>query len=333
MVINSSCLTNKKELAILGQTTTGKELSNSLMAGSLPKTTLPTKNRVFWGSHTLFGTMMVQAVEEVGDLPTNAQETFIPDAPSSSQPHRKHKTRRKERMKTEVSPIEIHTEDHVPTTSNDPLPSAKIAELESMVKKLEDKNMSLTKELKSFNTKVESLAIKETIMDKEESSKKRRKIAHIDADAEVNLENVYNLDMDHEETVLSMQDVTDADVKEVTEEMVKVITTAKIIVDEFSTAGGELIAANEELVSVAPTNITTAQPSKATKTTVDITTAPKAKGIVFHDKKESTTRTVSLKSQVKDKGKAKLVEEPEIQKSRKAQISIDEEVARRIEAE
>nr|GEW04699.1 hypothetical protein [Tanacetum cinerariifolium] len=43
IVINSPCLTDKKELAIPRQTTTGKELSNSLMAGSLPKTTLPTK--------------------------------------------------------------------------------------------------------------------------------------------------------------------------------------------------------------------------------------------------------------------------------------------------
>ncbi|GKB48976.1 ribonuclease H-like domain-containing protein [Tanacetum coccineum] len=38
MVINSPCLTDKKELAIPGQTTTGKEFSNSLMDGSLPKT-------------------------------------------------------------------------------------------------------------------------------------------------------------------------------------------------------------------------------------------------------------------------------------------------------
>nr|GEU83646.1 hypothetical protein [Tanacetum cinerariifolium] len=43
MVINSPCLTDKKELAIPEQKTTGKELSNSLMAGSFPKTTLPTK--------------------------------------------------------------------------------------------------------------------------------------------------------------------------------------------------------------------------------------------------------------------------------------------------
>nr|GEU71134.1 ribonuclease H-like domain-containing protein [Tanacetum cinerariifolium] len=71
--------------------------------------------------------------------------------------------------------------------------------------------------------KVESLAIKETVVDKEESSKQGRKTADIDADAEVNLENVYSLYMAHEETVLSMQDVDvqseriDADVKEVDE--------------------------------------------------------------------------------------------------------------------
>nr|GEU56664.1 hypothetical protein [Tanacetum cinerariifolium] len=38
MVINSPRLTDKKELAIPGQTTTDKEFSNPLMAGSLPKT-------------------------------------------------------------------------------------------------------------------------------------------------------------------------------------------------------------------------------------------------------------------------------------------------------
>nr|GFB75954.1 hypothetical protein [Tanacetum cinerariifolium] len=85
--------------------------------------------------------------------------------------------------------------------------------------------------------------------------------------------------------------------------------------------------------SAAPTNITTTQSSEATKTTFNITTALKTKGIVFHDMEESTTRTTSSKAQVKDKVKAKLVEEPKVLKSREAQIVIDEEVARRIEAE
>nr|GEU79602.1 hypothetical protein [Tanacetum cinerariifolium] len=98
----------------------------------------------------------------------------------------------------------------------------------------------------------------------------------------------------HEETILSMQDVTDADGKEVTKEIVEVITTSKIIIDEVSTAGNILKAANEEPVSAALINITIAQPNK---------------------------------------GKVKLVEEPKVLKSKKAQIAIDEKVARRIEAE
>ncbi|GJT26541.1 ribonuclease H-like domain-containing protein [Tanacetum coccineum] len=43
MVINSPCLIDKKELVIPGQTATGKEFSNPLMADSLLKTILPTK--------------------------------------------------------------------------------------------------------------------------------------------------------------------------------------------------------------------------------------------------------------------------------------------------
>ncbi|GJZ01131.1 hypothetical protein Tco_0519092 [Tanacetum coccineum] len=46
MVINSPCLTDKKELAIPGQTATGKEFSNPLMAGSLPKTILSPNTQI-----------------------------------------------------------------------------------------------------------------------------------------------------------------------------------------------------------------------------------------------------------------------------------------------
>nr|GEX24463.1 hypothetical protein [Tanacetum cinerariifolium] len=138
----------------------------------------------------LFDTMMVQAVEEVGDLPTANQDTPILNAPSSFQPQRKHKPMRKE--KKERNETEMKSSH-----------KAKIAELENRVKKLEEENNSLTKELKSFNSKVESPNFKETVVDKEKSSKQGRKIAVIDADAEVNLENVYNLDIAHEETVLN----------------------------------------------------------------------------------------------------------------------------------
>nr|GEW73729.1 hypothetical protein [Tanacetum cinerariifolium] len=291
--------------------------------------------RVFWGYHTLICTMMVKAIEEVGDLPTGDQDTPIPDAPSSSKPQRKYKPRRmekKERKETEVSLIELPIEEHVPIPFSDQLPSgedsmplkelmvlctnlsnkvldlknefiemksshkAKIAKLESRVEKLEEENRSLTKELKTYNYKVKSPPIKETIMDKGKSSKHGRKIADIDDDAKVNLENMYNLDLAHEETVLSMHYATDVDGKKVAKELVEVITTVKIIVDEVGSVSGELNAVDEEPVSATLTNITTVQPSEAKKTIVDITTASKAKGIVFHDVEESTRRTTSSKA-------------------------------------
>ncbi|GKG64319.1 hypothetical protein Tco_0651420, partial [Tanacetum coccineum] len=57
----------------------------------------------------------------------------------------------------------------------------------------------------------------------------------------------------------------------------------------------------------------------------------------FHDQEESTTRIASSQPQTqfkrKDKGKAKLVEEPKIPKSRKKQIQADAELAKRLKAE
>nr|GEY19047.1 copia protein [Tanacetum cinerariifolium] len=287
-------------------------LKKNLEAG-VPFYMFPRFIQVF-GNHQLrnMSHHKVQALDEVGDLPTDVQDTPIPDAPSSSQPQRKHNPRRKGGMK-------LSGEDRM-----------QLKELMDLCTNLSNKVLDLENEViemkSSHKAKIKELESKE-------------KIADIEADAEVNLKNVYNLDIAHKETVLSMQDVDvqseriEDVVKEVAKDMGEVMEIAKIIVDEVSTASGELNAANEKLVSVAPTNITTARPSEATKTTVDITTAPKAKGIVFQDKEESTTKTASLKTQAKDKGKAKLVEEPKILKSRKAQIALDEEVARRIETE
>nr|GEU88783.1 hypothetical protein [Tanacetum cinerariifolium] len=210
----------------------------------------------------LFGTMMVQVVKEVGDLPTAVQDTPIPDAPSSSQHQRKHKPKRKKRKKIEVSLIELHREDHVPTTFNDLLLSGEdrmqLKELMVLCTNLQNKVLNMeNKVIKMKSSYKAKIAELESRVEKLKEENKRKY-----ADAEVNLENVFNLDMAHEETVLSMQDVTDADVKEVTKEMVEVITSAKIIVDEVSTTGGELNAANEKPVSDVPTNITTAQPIK-----------------------------------------------------------------------
>ncbi|GJR72142.1 hypothetical protein Tco_0084507, partial [Tanacetum coccineum] len=58
MVINSPCLTDKKELAIPGQTAIGKEFSNPLMASSLPKTI----RAKFWNTAT---SKIVNSVKQI----------------------------------------------------------------------------------------------------------------------------------------------------------------------------------------------------------------------------------------------------------------------------
>nr|GEV40873.1 putative reverse transcriptase, RNA-dependent DNA polymerase, Gag-polypeptide of LTR copia-type [Tanacetum cinerariifolium] len=73
----------------------------------------------------LFETMMVKAPKEVGEIPTDSQDIPILTQPSTSQPQKKHKPRRKQRKEIEVSCDEIPTEERVPTPSHDPLPSGK----------------------------------------------------------------------------------------------------------------------------------------------------------------------------------------------------------------
>nr|GEV57417.1 hypothetical protein [Tanacetum cinerariifolium] len=111
----------------------------------------------FYGAITpLFETMMVQAPEEVGKVPTDTQDTPIITQPSSSQPQRKHTSRRMQRKETEVSQNEPPTEEHIPKPSHDPLPSeqiktnqaGEIEKLKKRVKKFEGKKKKRTHRLK-----------------------------------------------------------------------------------------------------------------------------------------------------------------------------------------
>nr|GEZ81946.1 hypothetical protein [Tanacetum cinerariifolium] len=106
----------------------------------------------------LFATMMVQAPEEVGEIPTDTQVTPIITQPSSSQPQRKHKSRRKE---TEIFQDETPTEEHIPIPFHDPLPT-EIKKLKKRVKKLEGKKKKRTHRLKRLY-KSEKVAKKEVI--------------------------------------------------------------------------------------------------------------------------------------------------------------------------
>nr|GFD08048.1 hypothetical protein [Tanacetum cinerariifolium] len=124
--------------------------------------------------------------------------------------------------------------------------------------------------------------------------------------------------------VLSMQE-EESELAEL-QEVVDIVTTAKIIT---------------EVVTTASTSITTAEvpiPAATTGAAPILTDAPsrRTKRVVIRDPKESTTTTTSTiihsKTKSKDKGKGILVEEPEPLK-KQAQIEQDEKYATELEAE
>nr|GEW57321.1 hypothetical protein [Tanacetum cinerariifolium] len=218
MVINSPCLTDKKELAIPEQMTTGKELSNLLMAGSLPKTTLPTNLLKVNAARLKLTTAKDKTVNDevriqalVDGKRVNIKESSI---------RRTLKPKRKHTQESEVSLTESLAKQNLPSPSNDPLPSGedslklkelmdlctnlskKVLELESEVidikstnqeriKKLEGRVERLeegNKVLKELKSVYSTDNADEPVMEKEKSSKQGRKIADIDADVEINLE-------------------------------------------------------------------------------------------------------------------------------------------------
>ncbi|GJY41421.1 hypothetical protein Tco_0428691 [Tanacetum coccineum] len=87
-----------------------------------------------------------------------------------------------------------------------------------------------------------------------------------------------------------------------------------------------------ESITTTPTLTTTT----AATTITAISTRPRAKGLVIHEEEQATTPTVSSQqpSQVKehDKGKGVMVEEP-MKMKKKDQISLDEELAFKLQAE
>nr|GEX29446.1 hypothetical protein [Tanacetum cinerariifolium] len=141
-----------------------------------------------------------------------------------------------------------------------------------------------------------------------------------DADVQGRLEEsqaqVYHIDLEHADKVLSMQDnkPKPAELKEV----IEVVTTAKIMT---------------KVVNVAATTITAA-PIAATTIIAAPSAARRRKGVVIRDPEETATPSTIVHSEPKSKDKRKgiLVEEPKPLK-KQAQIEQDEAYARELEAE
>ncbi|GKF01159.1 hypothetical protein Tco_0028082, partial [Tanacetum coccineum] len=215
-----------------------------------------------------------------------------------------------------------------------------IASLKRRVKKLEQKKRSRTHGLKRLR-KVGAECLGE-------DASKQGRIDDIDADEEITLVGVQNVNeemfdvnvLDGGEVFVVEQEVVankKNDEVHVVEEVFEVINTAKLITDvaQVSVAGNVVSTAGDA------TTVSAATTTTATITTVDdITlaqalmeiksTKPKEKGVVIQELGESTTIISSQQSQ--DKGKGILIELVKPMK-KKDLIRLDEEAALKLQAE
>nr|GEV44543.1 ribonuclease H-like domain-containing protein [Tanacetum cinerariifolium] len=132
---------------------------------------------------------------------------------------------------------------------------------------------------------------------------------------------IYQIDLEHADKVLSMQDdeVEPAELQEV----VEVVTTAKLITEVVTAASATIIDAALILTTVAALTLTTTPNA-----------ARRRKGVVIRDPEETVTPStiIHTKAKSKDKGKGILVEEPKPLK-KQAQIEQDEAFVRELTEE
>ncbi|GJU47633.1 putative ribonuclease H-like domain-containing protein [Tanacetum coccineum] len=161
--------------------------------------------------------------------------------------------------------------------------------------------------------------------DQEDASKQGRKIDDIDKDAEVTLVDEthgrYGDDLMFDTTILDGEEVFVG--QDVVEKEVSTTDPVTTVGEVVTTASVEVSAASAIPVLVLAENNHNSTLNK-----------PKAKSITFRDLGESTTRTTltPIPSNIKDKGKAKMIE-PEKPLKKKEQIRLDEELSFKLQAE
>nr|GEY67876.1 glutamic acid-rich protein-like [Tanacetum cinerariifolium] len=214
----------------------------------------------------------------------------------------------------------------LPSTSQDKIAQTlEITKLKQRVKKLERRNKLKVSKLRRLkkgeiitnmdvdeDVTLKDVAIiaKEVDVEKTTEFKENADIQGRQAESQAQ---IYQIDLEHADKVLSMQD----DELEPTElkEVVEVVTTAKLMT--------EVVTAASATITAATTPITVAA----------ITTAPSAarrrKGVVIKDLEKTATPSIiiNFKPKSKDKGKGIMVEEPKPIK-KQAQIEQDEAYAK-----
>nr|GEY28852.1 hypothetical protein [Tanacetum cinerariifolium]GEY55747.1 hypothetical protein [Tanacetum cinerariifolium] len=154
----------------------------------------------------------------------------------------------------------------------------------------------------------------EDVILEEVDAEKDAEVAEKDAAVQGRLEEsqaqVYHIDLEHVDKILSMQDDEPEPAK--LKEVIEIVTTAKLMIKVFTAAATTITAA---LIAAAPSAVR------------------RRKGVVIRDPEEIATPSIIVhsKPKSKDKGKGILVEEPKPLK-KQAQIEQDEAYARELEA-
>nr|GEU87977.1 hypothetical protein [Tanacetum cinerariifolium] len=201
------------------------------------------------------------------------------------------------------------------------------AALTSRIKQLESAKVSQALEISKLKKWVKQLEKDDTIM--EDVSNHGRMIDELDKDEGV----AFMGEKEEEKKSKKAKDIAGDDQEDEpaeVEEVVKVVTTAKLIT--------EVVTATSKSVSAAGTTIPTAEPQvpAATPTVVPVRLAAastrRRKGVIIKDPKEASIITKPTDTKSKDKGKGKMVEEPKPIK-KKQHVELDEEYARKLHEE
>ncbi|GKC14922.1 hypothetical protein Tco_1011704, partial [Tanacetum coccineum] len=224
--------------------------------------------------------------------------------------------------------------------------SLKLNELMALCTTLQNRVLDLEKtKITQHNEIAIGLTARVESFDNEESlgedASKQGRIDDIDADKEITLVSVHDVNVSAGEEVFVVEQ--EVDVKEVNDEVnvvkevVEVINTTKLIIDVAQvSAAGDIVSAAcvATIVSAATTttatitivdDITLAQALKEIKST-----KPKMKGVVIQELGNSTTTISSQQSHDKVKG---ILIEPVKPMKKKDQIRLDDETALNLQAE
>nr|GEU90959.1 copia protein [Tanacetum cinerariifolium] len=326
---------SSKELASPKQTALGKDISNLLMAGRLPKTILPTSALVpkqplgmnlasLWHQQSFvllqIRSLTSQVIDhQLGDM---SHHKDIYDNPSLTKKvfaimKRVGTGFSEQTQAPKVPSPEPSLEHKLPSPSNDPLPggkdSLKLKELMDLCTHLSNKVLELESEVIdikcTYKERIEKLKGRVDRLEKENMVLKEPHSVHskVDTGAPV-MEKEKSFKQGRIIADIDKDDVDDEEPAEV--EVLEVVTAAKLIMEVVTTTGAT----------------TTAEATKAS-------VLRRRRGVVIQDPEE-TTSTVVVHSEVqyKDEENGILIEEPKSLKGQ-AHIEQDEAFARQLEAE